>query len=134
MESVLALFMMPVPLVGQSVELPVGLESACNVPRKNGARGMKTGRNEGETRCGLVERGGQDDVVSAEDLAEMVANGELRYVLYGGDRGNKEDIANWLASSCSVVSEFSNQSNGQNQAQGPDGGGPNQASTLYMCK
>ena len=78
--------------------------------------------------------GGQDDVVSAEDLAEMVANGELRYVLYGGDRGNKEDIANWLASSCSVVSEFSNQSNGQNQAQGPDGGGPNQASTLYMCK
>lgn len=78
--------------------------------------------------------GGQDDVVSAEDLAEMVANGELRYVLYGGDRGNKEDIANWLASSCSVVSEFSNQSNGQDQAQGPGGGGPNQASTLYMCK
>ncbi|MBK9603790.1 MAG: glycosyltransferase family 39 protein [Anaerolineales bacterium] len=79
--------------------------------------------------------GGQDDVVSAEDLAEMVANGELRYVLYGDNRGNKEDIANWLASSCSVVSEFSNQQNGQNQVQGPGGGGPgNQSNTLYMCK
>jgi 4-amino-4-deoxy-L-arabinose transferase-like glycosyltransferase len=50
--------------------------------------------------------GGQDEVVTAEDLAEMVANGELRYILYGGDRGNKQDISNWLASSCSVVEGF----------------------------
>ena len=85
--------------------------------------------------------GGQDDVVSADDLAQMVADGELRYILYGGDgRGSKEDIANWLTSSCTVVSRFSNVSdsnqslagnrpNGQNQAQGPGGGG----STLYQC-
>jgi 4-amino-4-deoxy-L-arabinose transferase-like glycosyltransferase len=91
--------------------------------------------------------GGQDDVVSADDLAQMVANGELRYVLYGGDRGNKQEIADWLKNSCSVVPEFSNvstgnrpaqganQANGQNQAQGPGGGGPgDQSSTLYMCK
>jgi 4-amino-4-deoxy-L-arabinose transferase-like glycosyltransferase len=82
--------------------------------------------------------GGQDDVVGAEDLAEMVANGELRYILYGGDRGNKQDISNWLAASCEVASQFSdgnaqgaNQNHGQNQPQPPGGGG--QSSTLYVC-
>jgi len=39
---------------------------------------------------------------SVYDLAEMVANGELRYVLFGG-QGNKLEIANWLQTSCSVV-------------------------------
>lgn len=73
--------------------------------------------------------GGQDNVVNAEDLAEMVANGELRYVLYGGDRGGKQDIANWLQVSCSVVPEFS-QSN--NQIGTPPGPG-NQAMMLYQC-
>lgn len=85
--------------------------------------------------------GGQDDVVSAEDLAEMVANGELRYVLYGGERGNKEGIANWLKTSCSVVPEFSQivsggrppQQNVQAQNTAPQGQG-NQTMSLYMCK
>jgi len=69
---------------------------------------------------------GQDDVVSAEDLSAMVANSELRYILYGGDRGGKEDIINWLKTSCSVVPEFSNTSGNQR--------GPDQRNTLYMCK
>ena len=68
----------------------------------------------------------------------MVANGELRYVLYGGEKGGKEDIANWLKTSCSVVPEFSQSSSGGQQqvAQGPNGqqGPGNQAMTLYMCK
>ncbi|MCC6297888.1 MAG: glycosyltransferase family 39 protein [Anaerolineales bacterium] len=84
--------------------------------------------------------GGQDDVVSAEDLAEMVANGELRYVLYGGDRGNKQGILNWLQSSCEIVPEFSagnppqgaNQVDGQNQPEGPGRGG--QSLVLYLCR
>lgn len=69
--------------------------------------------------------GGQDEVVSADDLAEMVANGELRYVLYGGERGNKQDISNWLASSCTVVEDFSMTQNG------PQGG---QQMKLYECQ
>jgi 4-amino-4-deoxy-L-arabinose transferase-like glycosyltransferase len=82
--------------------------------------------------------GGQDDVVSAEDMAEMVSNGELRYVLYGGDRGNKQAISNWLKSSCGVVLDFSdinagNQPDGRNQLDGPGGGGNNQM-TLYLCR
>jgi 4-amino-4-deoxy-L-arabinose transferase-like glycosyltransferase len=82
--------------------------------------------------------GGQDDVVSAEDLSAMVANGELRYVLYGGEKGGKEDIANWLKTSCSVVPEFSQSSSGvqRQAAQGPNSqqGPGNQNMTLYMCK
>lgn len=90
--------------------------------------------------------GGQDEVVSAENLAEMVANGELRYVLYGGDRGNKEDIANWVESSCTVVPEFSgvnsgnapqgaNLQNGGDQPNVPDRSGlAGQAATLYRCR
>jgi 4-amino-4-deoxy-L-arabinose transferase-like glycosyltransferase len=77
--------------------------------------------------------GGQDDVVSAQDLSAMAANGELRYVLYGGDRGNKQDIANWLKTSCSVVPEFSQIASGGGPAQGPQSQG-NQAMSLYMCK
>jgi len=71
--------------------------------------------------------GGQDEVVSVDGLAQMVANGELRFVMYGGDRGGKADIANWLSASCSVVPEFSNRA-ANNQGPG------NQATTLYLCK
>jgi len=71
--------------------------------------------------------GGQDEVVTAKDLSAMVANGELRYVMYGGDRGGKTDITNWLSTSCSVVQEFSGTASGN---QGPG----NQATTLYLCK
>ena len=71
--------------------------------------------------------GGQDEVVTAKDLSAMVTNGELRYVMYGGDRGGKTDITNWLSSSCSVVQEFSGTASGN---QGPG----NQATTLYLCK
>ena len=71
--------------------------------------------------------GGQDEVVTAEDLSAMVANGELRYVMYGGDRGGKTDIANWLNSLCSAVQEFSGSS--------PSNQGPsNQETTLYLCR
>jgi len=68
---------------------------------------------------------GQDEVVTANDLAEMVANDELRYVFYGGEHG-KQDIVNWLKSSCAVVSEFSS-SSGQADPRG-------QGLTLYSCR
>jgi 4-amino-4-deoxy-L-arabinose transferase-like glycosyltransferase len=86
---------------------------------------------------------GQDDVVSVEDLTQMVANDELRYVLFDGGN-NKQDISSWLRTSCTVISEFSNVSdairppagnrlNGQNQAQVSGGGAPRGGSTLYVC-
>ncbi len=69
--------------------------------------------------------GGQDEVVTADGLAEMVTNGELRYVLYGGDRGNNAEILSWLQASCSVVLDYSQTNTGNQRDQGM---------TLYMCK
>ncbi|KAF0108066.1 MAG: Dolichyl-phosphate-mannose-mannosyltransferase family protein [Anaerolineaceae bacterium] len=49
--------------------------------------------------------GGSDPVIDAQGLAEMVADGELRYVLYGSEgRGN--GILVWLKQNCIVVPGF----------------------------
>lgn len=61
---------------------------------------------------------GNDKVVSVDDLQNMVANHELRYVLYSDERNNKQDIANWLNSSCTIVNGFEvtqNNPRGENQ-------------------
>ncbi|MEW5938491.1 MAG: glycosyltransferase family 39 protein [Chloroflexota bacterium] len=76
---------------------------------------------------------GGDNVVSADDLAQMVADGELRYVLFGGGQGNKQDIANWLQSSCTVVERFS-QRGAQAQPFPPGGPGDQGGQILYECK
>ena len=71
---------------------------------------------------------GQDDVVSADNLAQMVADGELRYVLYGGQNNVKVDIMNWLQQSCNVVQDFSRQNLPNQQITAAQG------LTLYECK
>ncbi|MFZ5857295.1 MAG: ArnT family glycosyltransferase [Chloroflexota bacterium] len=74
---------------------------------------------------------GGDNVISADGLAQMVADGELRFVLFGGDgRNNKQDVVQWLQSSCSVVSQFSQQGGGSFPSQGPNQGGQ----VLYDCQ
>jgi len=80
--------------------------------------------------------GGQDNVVDAEDLGGMVANDELRYVLYGNIQGGREDIKNWLETSCFVIEQFESDSGMTQQNDGPQNnmGGPgNQQLSLYMC-
>jgi 4-amino-4-deoxy-L-arabinose transferase-like glycosyltransferase len=73
---------------------------------------------------------GGDDVIGADGLAQLVADGELRYVLFGvSGRNNKQDVVQWLQSSCSVVSQFSAQGGGSSQPQGPNQGGQ----VLYDC-
>ncbi|MBI2331906.1 MAG: hypothetical protein HYU84_07085, partial [Chloroflexi bacterium] len=74
---------------------------------------------------------GGDPVVTVDDLAAMVANGELRYILYGGNRGNNQDISNWLASACTVAEGFSLT---QNEPQGQQGPGASQQMKLYECR
>lgn len=77
--------------------------------------------------------GGQDEVVGADDLQAMVANGELRYVMYGGERSNNDDIAVWLTGACSLIPEFS-QINTQ-PADGATQPGPRDEMTrLYVCR
>ena len=76
--------------------------------------------------------GGGDEVVNADDLAEMVANDEIRYVLYGGNRG-KQDITNWLTSACTLVNEFGNLNMNNPEPQQNSQGPQNQRMTLYEC-
>ncbi|GAB4538477.1 MAG: glycosyltransferase family 39 protein [Anaerolineales bacterium] len=68
--------------------------------------------------------GGQDDVVAVDDLRQLIADGELRYILYGGERG-KAEIANWLQTSCVNLADFS-------QGNSPDGRG--EQMFLYRCE
>jgi hypothetical protein len=52
---------------------------------------------------------GQDKVVSADDLARMVQDGELRYIYWNADGrglGTNSEISAWIASSCSPVQGF----------------------------
>jgi len=53
---------------------------------------------------------GQDDVVSAADLADLVDEGKLRYIYWGmggmGPGGMKSDISAWVTSSCIQVEGF----------------------------
>lgn len=76
--------------------------------------------------------GGGDNVVSLSDMMEMIADGELRYIL--GIPQQKQDIAQWMAANCSVVdvpgSTATTQTQNQNNRPGP--GGQNNE-VLYDC-
>ncbi len=86
--------------------------------------------------------GGQDQVVTVEDLVQKVEAGELRYILLGGDRGNQQGIQDWIQTSCALIPEFSQESARINirqdgQAVQPAGipdGGRDQAIKLYRCE
>jgi 4-amino-4-deoxy-L-arabinose transferase-like glycosyltransferase len=78
--------------------------------------------------------GGQDQVVDVEDLDEMIQNGELRYIISGGERSSRDEIAQWLKASCLIVPEFSRMES-SNPANAGQGGLPrDQTMILYQCK
>jgi len=53
---------------------------------------------------------GQDAVVSAGDLSNMVKKGELRFIYWGGGgggpNGGRSDISSWVTSSCKTIQGF----------------------------
>lgn len=56
---------------------------------------------------------GQDQVLSVEKLARLVADGELRYIYWSADgrggmggAGGQSDISSWIVSSCAPVGGF----------------------------
>ena len=83
---------------------------------------------------------GGDQVVDAAEVAAMVADGELRYILYSDEINNAHhDISAWVLQSCVPVSvagvEIREQSPPQNQNQ-PNIDGlrpPSQNEVLYDC-
>ena len=82
---------------------------------------------------------GNDQVVGAKDVAAMVANGELRYILYSDTMNQSHrDIAAWVTESCvpvSVAGVSTRQANAaqaqnqQNVGQRP----PSENQVLYDC-
>ena len=82
---------------------------------------------------------GRDQVIDAAGVAEMVANGELRYILYSENIGNSHrDIAAWVTESCLPVSVpgVGSQQEQPQRAQNQQNVGlrsPSQNEVLYDC-
>jgi len=81
---------------------------------------------------------GSDPILSADEFAQYVAEGQVRFVLGGGNggpgnrpNGGGDDVMTWVQNSCSPVTGLNlNNSNPQMQ-QGP---GNNGETVLYDCK
>ncbi|MFC1936298.1 hypothetical protein ACFLYP_01380, partial [Chloroflexota bacterium] len=82
---------------------------------------------------------GGDPVVDVQELQEMVANGELKYVLYSSQtRSRQPEIFQWIENVCLVVPEFSQfqQIAGGPNAPGQQGDGnwkPGGGMILFDC-
>jgi hypothetical protein len=94
---------------------------------------------------------GQDQVVTADDLAQMVANGKLRFIYwnasggngFGGQRGTRSDISAWVTSACTPVQGYDMATISAGAPDGtqgglsnggiPFGGGRQTQMTLYAC-
>jgi 4-amino-4-deoxy-L-arabinose transferase-like glycosyltransferase len=92
---------------------------------------------------------GNDPVVSSADLAQMVEEGRLRYVMWGegGRRGlgpgsGSSDIGRWLQDTCVVVTGVGSSATGAQSGNGPPqqpgqqggpGGNRSGPSVLYQC-
>ncbi|MEA2008707.1 MAG: hypothetical protein U9O54_06265, partial [Chloroflexota bacterium] len=77
---------------------------------------------------------GKDDVVSVDDLIEMIANGELRYIL--GVPQQKPEIAQWMRQTCTMVNVPGVTSMRPNQQPAPGnapGGPQGQNEILFDC-
>jgi 4-amino-4-deoxy-L-arabinose transferase-like glycosyltransferase len=77
---------------------------------------------------------GGDDVVDVDQLAQMVADDELRFVLGGQELARrKPEIAMWLADSCTIVTipGATRSELADNQPSPPDGSG--RVNILYDC-
>jgi hypothetical protein len=64
---------------------------------------------------------GQDPVVNADGLAQLVADGDLRYIYWdarGGGFNNSSDVSRWVTTACTQVQGY--QTNTQNSG-APDG-------------
>ena len=83
--------------------------------------------------------GGGDQIIDAAGVAEMVANGELRYILYSEKITNSHrDIAVWVTESCVPTSVPGVKVGGQKTAQGQNTQNvglrpPSQNEVLYDC-
>ena len=72
---------------------------------------------------------GQDNVVTANDLAKLVADGDLRYIYWdangrGMGAGSNSEISAWVESSCTPVQGFDTSTQNSGAPDGTTPGGP----------
>ena len=84
---------------------------------------------------------GADEVVNADDLSQLVEDGELRYIYWGSQgMGNNSEIASWVTSACVPVQGFdtttrnSGAPDGTTAAANVSTGSNRQSITLYDCE
>jgi 4-amino-4-deoxy-L-arabinose transferase-like glycosyltransferase len=91
---------------------------------------------------------GQDQVVTSDELAQLVAAGELRYIYWDGRGGfgAQSSISRWVTANCVVVRGFDTQTQNSGAPDGtradgalgnggmPGGFGGNLQVSLYDCK
>ncbi len=83
---------------------------------------------------------GADEVVNADELSQLVEDGDLRYIYWGSQgMGSNSEIASWVESACEPVQGYDTATR---NAGAPDGtsatanvstGGNRQSITLYDC-
>jgi 4-amino-4-deoxy-L-arabinose transferase-like glycosyltransferase len=77
---------------------------------------------------------GQDEVVTPEELADMVDNGELRFIYWntnGPGRENNAEIASWVTSSCAPVQGFETTTRNAGAPDGTDANPDRTGSALF---
>ncbi len=74
---------------------------------------------------------GKDNVVDVDQLAQMVTDGELRFVL--GPLNQKPEINAWLTDNCTTVTIPGAVRSGPAPSPRPGADGPGQADILYDC-
>ncbi len=87
---------------------------------------------------------GTDQVVTGDDLAQMVAAGELRYIYWNRDGGNgfggrgdsQSSISAWVTSSCMAIEDFDTVTQNAGAPDGTSrvGGAGGMQVTLYYCE
>ncbi|MBI5879353.1 MAG: glycosyltransferase family 39 protein [Chloroflexi bacterium] len=91
---------------------------------------------------------GNDQVLSASELAQMVAGGELRYIYWGGPGGpgvgGQANLSSWVTAHCKAVQGYETQTQNAGAPDGTLPGGANMGTdgggfgpmrvSLYDCK
>lgn len=85
---------------------------------------------------------GSDTVVTADELALMAENGELRYIYFAGGNGANSGISSWVTSACTRIEGFESTTRNFGAPDGtatnsvPAQAGPNntQPINLYDCQ
>jgi len=77
---------------------------------------------------------GNDDVISVDQLKELIDNGDLKFILDTGQLQKKTDIYEYIIENCSKVELSGLETEEPKQLQQGPGRNRSQSYTLYSCE